>query len=256
MIIHRIADAFRRQDWLTVFVETLIVVLGVFLGLQAQEWSKRQDDRSREMQIVADMLADIEIDRAQYANALTLAVRRVAAANASLQAANLAPIEFDYTVPNADIVDYAFDIPNAKSTLADQHPALWTDMVIGYFPTPSTSTYDAMVGAGEIKIIRDRRMVRAIQVYRNLIGSVERQNDKLISIRTHTLNVGATYGLAPYTPLQSEAYFQLISTEPELAASIRILATFTIFHYGEIKSADAQAALLEEQLKSYIQRTQ
>ena len=30
MILRRITDAFRRQDWFTVFIETLIVVLGVY----------------------------------------------------------------------------------------------------------------------------------------------------------------------------------------------------------------------------------
>jgi hypothetical protein len=39
MILQRISDAFRRQDWFTVTVETLIVVLGVFLGLQINNWN-------------------------------------------------------------------------------------------------------------------------------------------------------------------------------------------------------------------------
>ena len=32
LILRRITEAFRKQDWFTVAVETLIVVLGVFLG--------------------------------------------------------------------------------------------------------------------------------------------------------------------------------------------------------------------------------
>jgi len=48
MILRRIAEAFRRQDWFTVFIETMIVVLGVFIGLQVQEWSGRREDRARE----------------------------------------------------------------------------------------------------------------------------------------------------------------------------------------------------------------
>ena len=35
MILRRIAEALRRQDWFTVAVETPIVVFGVFIGLQA-----------------------------------------------------------------------------------------------------------------------------------------------------------------------------------------------------------------------------
>jgi len=39
------------------------VAFGVFIGLQVQEWSQAQIDRKREHQIVADMLADIEMAR-------------------------------------------------------------------------------------------------------------------------------------------------------------------------------------------------
>ena len=40
MILRRFADAFRRQDWFTVAVETLIVVFGVFIGLQVNNWNE------------------------------------------------------------------------------------------------------------------------------------------------------------------------------------------------------------------------
>ncbi|MEM5518645.1 hypothetical protein WNY37_16930 [Henriciella sp. AS95] len=39
MILRRLTTAFRKQDWFTVAVETLIVVFGVFLGLQVQQWT-------------------------------------------------------------------------------------------------------------------------------------------------------------------------------------------------------------------------
>jgi len=40
MILRRLADACRRQDWFTVAVETLIVVFGVFIGLQVNNWNE------------------------------------------------------------------------------------------------------------------------------------------------------------------------------------------------------------------------
>ncbi len=40
MILRRIATAFRKQDWFTVLIETLIVVFGVFIGLQVNNWNE------------------------------------------------------------------------------------------------------------------------------------------------------------------------------------------------------------------------
>ncbi|MBI1393563.1 MAG: hypothetical protein GC152_12545 [Alphaproteobacteria bacterium] len=253
MILRRLAAAFRRQDWFTVFVETMIVVLGVFLGLQVQQWSNQRADKSREMQIVADMLADLEIDRTQYGNAMALGAQRVAAARISLEKAGLPSISFDYDLPNSDIVDYDTDILDLAGQAELETKNLWTSVVVGYFPTPSTSTYDAIVGSGEISIIRDRSLVKAIQVYRNLTESVASQNDKLISIRADAMRVGARHGLAPYLPVRPDDYFQLVSGDPELAATIRILATFSIFHFGDIESADRRAQALQSQLEDYLE---
>jgi len=68
MILRRIAEAFRRQDWFTVTVETLMVVLGVFLGLQVNNWNETrvEAERSREYlsRIRAELVADItELER-------------------------------------------------------------------------------------------------------------------------------------------------------------------------------------------------
>ena len=46
MILRRLATAFRKQDWFTVCVEILIVVLGVFIGLQVNNWNEARSDRA------------------------------------------------------------------------------------------------------------------------------------------------------------------------------------------------------------------
>lgn len=48
MILRRITDAFRKQDWFTVAVETLIVVFGVFIGLQVNNWNTARVERNSE----------------------------------------------------------------------------------------------------------------------------------------------------------------------------------------------------------------
>ena len=56
MILRRLTDAFRKQDWFTVAVETLIVVLGVFLGIQLGNWNEGSRERTREA-VVLEQLA-------------------------------------------------------------------------------------------------------------------------------------------------------------------------------------------------------
>ena len=48
MILRRMADAIREQSWFTVVLEVLIIVLGIFIGLQVDDWNKYRQDRSDE----------------------------------------------------------------------------------------------------------------------------------------------------------------------------------------------------------------
>ena len=73
MILNRIAAALRTQSWFTVLVELLVVVVGIFLGLQVDAWSKaqqRQDEADYYLQRVigeleeALVFLEAEIDEA------------------------------------------------------------------------------------------------------------------------------------------------------------------------------------------------
>jgi len=253
MILRRVIEHVKAQNWTAVALDFVIVVMGVFIGLQVQEWSGRQEDRRREVQIIADMLADLEIDRAQYANGMSFDMRGLSAANAAFAGADLPPVSFDWSKGATAGIDYTFDISTISEYPAEPRDLLWTDVVIRNFPTPSTSTYDAMVGAGDIRLIQDRAIVREIQDYRNRSDSVISQNGKLMSIRESAMETGAEFGLAPFSPLPADDVYRLFSAEPAIAASVRILTTFSIFHYGELKDADAHAAELQTRLNEYLE---
>ena len=45
MILRKLADAIRQQNWFTVVVEILIVVIGILIGLQVDSWNERRETR-------------------------------------------------------------------------------------------------------------------------------------------------------------------------------------------------------------------
>lgn len=58
MIFRRLTHAFRKQDWFTVVVEIMIVVLGVFIGLQVNNWNEARQDSVREVRYLERMAED------------------------------------------------------------------------------------------------------------------------------------------------------------------------------------------------------
>lgn len=49
MILRKISEAVINQNWFVVILEIVIVVVGVFLGLQVQEWAEDRADRAEEL---------------------------------------------------------------------------------------------------------------------------------------------------------------------------------------------------------------
>ena len=43
MVLRRLADNFRAQNWAAVSSELLIVIVGVFIGLQVQQWTVERE---------------------------------------------------------------------------------------------------------------------------------------------------------------------------------------------------------------------
>lgn len=62
MIINRAASALKSQDWFTVFIEFLLVVLGVLVALEVDRYNERQQERARELDFLSSLQQDIERD--------------------------------------------------------------------------------------------------------------------------------------------------------------------------------------------------
>ena len=60
MILRRLAGAIAEQNWFTVVLEILIVVVGIYLGLQASEWSQNREDRRAEVVYLERIAADLD----------------------------------------------------------------------------------------------------------------------------------------------------------------------------------------------------
>lgn len=63
MIIRKLAEAIRQQNWFTVILEILVVVIGLFIGLQVDDWNQRRIDRATEAVYLQELLEDFEANR-------------------------------------------------------------------------------------------------------------------------------------------------------------------------------------------------
>ena len=62
MILRNLADALRNQNWFTVVLEVLIVVVGIFIGLQVDGWNEARKDRVSEHRYLERIYDELALD--------------------------------------------------------------------------------------------------------------------------------------------------------------------------------------------------
>jgi hypothetical protein len=133
MIPPRVADRVKRHDWTSTFTDFVIVVLGIFIALQANLWVQRRQDVETERRYLDRLLADSDANIRLLQQAISLNEKR-AATLASLNAAleNKGPIP-----DHADL----------------------SDVMCRWFIQPAVDvrrgTYAELVSSGRLALLRD-----------------------------------------------------------------------------------------------------
>ena len=68
MILNRLSTAIQNQNWFTVILEILIVVIGIFLGLQVNDWNEERKYRQQESVYLEKIQDDLSKMRADLTN--------------------------------------------------------------------------------------------------------------------------------------------------------------------------------------------
>jgi len=62
VILRRIAEHLRHQHWTAVWIELVIVILGVFIGTQVSNWNESRHEDARAREALARIQADLQTD--------------------------------------------------------------------------------------------------------------------------------------------------------------------------------------------------
>jgi len=66
MILRRISNALRKQDWATVLIEILIVVVGVVVGIEVANWNEARLDVRKGEEFAERLTADLRVEKWNY----------------------------------------------------------------------------------------------------------------------------------------------------------------------------------------------
>ena len=157
MRLRRVAEHAKAQNWFAVTLDFLIVVVGVFIGIEVANWNEARHDRQEERRYYGQLLVDLRADLDTLARAKERADRHDAAAQMVL-----------------DRLDGA---PN-RASLGRLAKSIHLAGFI-YIPQASRGTYDELISTGNLRLLRNSRLKSEIA---NYYGDFEenRQWDSLL----------------------------------------------------------------------------
>jgi len=144
MIAKRVMEALKRQDWTMVFIEFVLVVLGVVMGFQINDWGTERAEARERLEGTDRLLEEAELDVA-YLRQAVLRQRGVSKA-----------VNFALERLEAGHLD--------QSSRASFSAGLFG--LEGSLPLePPSSVYDDVVSAGELGRLGDPALREAIAGY-------------------------------------------------------------------------------------------
>lgn len=183
MIIRRLAEAIKNHNWFTVLIEFVIVVAGIFVGLQVNDWNEARLDRARESVSLERLLDEAEVTVA-YIRDMVENMESMIGSQREL----LKIMSSDSPLPR------------------DTGPAAWGFESLNFMValTPPRTVYDELAATGGLRLIRSHSVREAISMYYATLRTFQSQlnyfRDVSISAGADQFFAARDYVKAEYDP--------------------------------------------------------
>ncbi len=132
MLLRRITEHFRTQNWAAVLLDLVVVIAGVFIAFQVESWYEHRRLVSDEQQFLQSLAQDFDLAH----ESISWVIARLGAAQAASQ--ELLNLEPDDPVTSDEFYRLLADSQRVGTL------------------EPKRRTYDALVATGQIEAIQDQ----------------------------------------------------------------------------------------------------
>ena len=144
MFLRRLAEHIRKQDWFIVFIELLVVVVGLMMAFQVDRWWEGIGEKKLERAYIQRLIGDIKSDIPKLEGAIELA--------------NMRKDYAELLMAVAENPAVAAQQPTSFLVAVDQ--ASFT-----YSPALRKATFDDLRSTGNMRLIRDLDMKTRLHDY-------------------------------------------------------------------------------------------
>lgn len=244
LLLARLAQRLRAQDWLAAGIEVTIVVLGVFLGFQVTEWNEYRQDRSRERSYMANVASDLRDDVAEMDENSRTAASRMAALSALLH-------EVDGWEPPNEYRSsrYAIKIEETPPFDEDAGYRIGLESFILSTLDGNRFAYNTLIAGDGLEIVRDKALLREVQAYYAAVDEVQDFERSLEDNRLRFVDQLQAKGVSAIGGETSSDLAKLVRADPALRATIENYWLYANRHVFLTRNLSAGAADLSAKIE-------
>ena len=176
MILRRITKHVKDQNWFAVFIDFLIVVIGVFIGIQVANWNAASKDLAKEQVYLTRLSQELNVTIERLEGGSEYFLTSVNAYQFLLDSINEFRNNPDTYVADENALMLAFDNIN-----------------LGRVPASSPAVFEEMVANGELTLIRNTKLRQALYEFdeysKVALHAWKTLRDQLLDARIPTLSL-------------------------------------------------------------------
>lgn len=254
MLLRRITHHVKNQNWFAVFLDFVIVVIGVFIGIQVANWNEARAEAVREQEVLAAILDDLKMDLQVLESSTAMANININASNHLLEQAGFERLEKMSLPIHSFSVAQNLEVPIPDTNFEYQQNQLWKMAVVHYYPIQSDTAFSSLIAAGDLKIISNQNIISNLQSYKRSWYSLQNSNETTHKvIRDQTFLVGHEFGLSPFANISETELIKLMQNNPKLKAAIRTLLEYTVLHLSQFKETKGLTELLIKEIEKELE---
>lgn len=239
MLLRRITEHVKAQNWTAVALDFVIVVVGVFIGIQVSNWNAARADNVRIERRLENLAEDLRADiiEVDYI-ANTAAWRSSAIVTVLNQSGNSMPSQ--YEMPGGAVID-VLPVPpfEAKLPITARSAITWMSTLDG-----NRGAYEALVNTGDLHLMDDIDLARKIQNYYARAVEFYDHDRGHQDVRDYVLVSMHRIGAGFFEGATQGELVELVRQDSQLAAELSTLQVYDDLQRRNMRDMSDEAAAL------------
>jgi hypothetical protein len=220
MILRRLSQSLKEQNWTAIVIEFVLLVAGVFLGIQVANWNEAQQDQKRESEFIARLDRDFQKIDVRLADSIS---RWELKTTATLR-----------VLDDLEAFQKTGRWPRIKAEMLSD----LNDTFNYRIPAPRSATYIELLSAGQLGLIQNTNLRDALLEYDAQVGYsmagfdvlVKRVDPFMAKVVAHLeydqtkTNSNMPAETNPIDPVWSDVDLDRLAADPEVKTAVKMYA--------------------------------